>query len=228
LTSDALDRRAIPPFPGSAPDSQRPLETFRRVLDAERQCDADLAARAAETLVRERRLDRRIPRRLWPLLGAPDETPAMRAVRSFLAPEDDRVLLVLAGAVGTGKTVACGVALDGHPGLFVKAFELTQAGAFDAAFWDALRRTPLLVVDDLGTEPRDEKGWAAACLLALVDHRYDWLLKTIFTTNLDDSRFKATYCRGAGARTLDRLREAGAFVAVPGGSRRRPPGASAP
>lgn len=163
-----------------------------------------------------------IPERLLHLIESPKESPAIQAVRAFLEPTNTKTMLILAGGVGCGKTVAAAWAIDSRKtGLFVKAVELVRHGTYDREFWEQLGASPLLAIDDLGTEPRDEKGWAAANLDALLDARYDGARKTILTTNLTADDFKARYCAGAGIRTLDRIREIGTFFAVPGDSMRR-------
>lgn len=196
----------------------------------------------------ERRVARQIPARLWAHLDAPQETAPLAAVRDFMRPEDPRTFLVLAGGVGVGKTLAAAWGLDiefavrrrlkaeemrirgedpdgtGYVvrqvgGLFLSAMSLVRAGTFNDEFWADARETARLVIDDLGTEPRDDKGWAAANLADLLNHRYDWKLKTVLTTNLDFERFKAAY---VDLRLGDRLRECGTFFECAGDSLRRP------
>ncbi len=183
-----------------------------------------------------------IPERVQRLLDAPQRTDAVAAVRRFVA-DPDRTLLLLAGGVGCGKTVAACVGMDERDAAgeaaaakadawyspsgktsfrFVKAIDLTRAGTYDSDFWHELEVAGLLVIDDLGTEPRDEKGWASANLAALLDARYDACRKTIITTNLNAERFKAIYGNDGG-RLIDRLREAGSFVELAGASLRKAP-----
>lgn len=171
----------------------------------------------------------KIPERVIPLLANADDTDAVRKVLEFV--DGRKTLLVLAGGTGCGKTVAACVGLDSwvivengtvrRVGRFVKSIDLVRAGTFDGDFWDDLAEASMLVIDDLGTEPLDEKGWALANLAALIDQRYDANRKTILTTNLDVARFKARYCNDGG-RLADRIREAGAFVEFDGASLRRP------
>jgi len=172
-----------------------------------------------------------LPARVTKLLDSPDETEAVAKALEFLASET-RSLLVMAGGTGCGKTVAACVALDRYmtpdgwsmrrQGRFVKAIDLVRAGTFDGEYWDRLNCAPMLVVDDLGTEPLDEKGWALSNIAALIDRRYDACAKTILTTNLDVAKFKARYCATDGGRIIGRLREAGAFVEFDGESLRGP------
>jgi DNA replication protein DnaC len=162
-----------------------------------------------------------IPRRLWRLLDGTEpllDTEAMAAVRAFLG--SGKTFLVLAGGVGPGKTVAAAWAVEQRRGRMVKAIDLTRLGTYDEERWDELRSCPLLAIDDLGTEPRDEKGWAAANFEALLDHRYDWQAPTVLTTNLPFDAFKARYLTADGGRLRDRFMECGEFVEISEGSRR--------
>lgn len=163
-----------------------------------------------------------VPARVMPLMDEPEATQAVQAVIRFLHPDNPRTLLVLAGGVGTGKTVAACWAIGHDGGKFEKAIELVRHGLFEPEYWEGLKRAQLLVVDDLGTEPRDEKGYAAANLDALLDYRYDAQRPTILTTNLAKPDFELRYCAGTGIRTLDRLKEVGTFVGLSGGSMRKP------
>lgn len=228
----------------------------RRVYEVE--CAASLKQRREERL-QARRTTLGIPQRVWPLLDRPEETAALQAAREFLTSK--KTILILAGGVGTGKTVASAVVCDpavsirlgdmddfresfvdpvtgnvrfvgdDRPrpavveGRMVKALDLARAGMFgeESEIWDVCRVDKLLAIDDLGTEPKDAKGYYLASLFALLDHRYDWVRKTILTTNLSLEDFKATYCVGPGLRFLDRMREAGEFVNIAGKSMRVQP-----
>jgi DNA replication protein DnaC len=196
-------------------------ERRRRESEAERVLE-----RAWETAGIEPRVIR--------VLREPRPTTALRHVREFMADEHHTILL-LAGSPGNGKTVAACSALVGavrgdysmqadHIGRFVKAIDLVRAGTFDAAFWSGLRETPVLVIDDLGAEPLDEKGWALANLASLLDSRYDAEAKTILTMNLTPARFHARYCANDGGRLFDRIREVGTTVQIREPSMRRPRG----
>ena len=190
--------------------------------------DPEILDAMARDAVRRRKVKRdlaAIPPRVQPHLDNPDETEAVQAVRAFMA--SDRTLLVISGGVGTGKTIAGCVALEvafqsdgkGPTGTFLKAIDLVRAGSFNTDFWSQVAKVPVLVVDDLGTEPLDDKGWIIANIHALLDSRYDHCLKTIFTTNLPADKFKARYgCDGG--RLIDRLREVGTFISLAGSSMR--------
>jgi len=132
-----------------------------------------------------------------------------------------QTFLVLSGGVGVYKTGSACWALTVKPGRFVFAEELARlAGARDgedANQWRMTRGTPLLVLDDLGNEYVDDKGWMAKVIRGLFDYRYANRLKTIVTTNLDAKQFMAIY----GVPVFDRVREEGEFVDIHGKSNRR-------
>lgn len=104
--------------------------------------------------------------------------------------------LVLAGANGCGKThLAAAIAnqqLDaGHTDvMFIvapdlldhlrAAFNPQATTTYDRRF-DEIRNTPLLVLDDLGTE--SATPWAKEKFFQLLNHRYSALLPTVITTS---------------------------------------------
>lgn len=145
------------------------------------------------------------------------ETTALvqaRAWRSESAP-----LLVLAGDVGTGKSLAAAVVLAEHRAMLGRAnpwgrVELPAwTGWIHAPHlcryqpWDPLMReideAPMLVLDDLGEE--DETPRVKASISALLTTRVANFLPTIITTNVDRETFRSRY----GERVVDRLRGAG-------------------
>lgn len=214
-------------------------EQERKEAEEEQKRIAEMREKARLDAIRSRRIRIGIPQRAWSTLDAPAETAAMAAAMEF-ALKGPETLLVLAGGVGCGKSIAAWAAAEefakaaeerrgngfgampcSRPDArTLKAIDLARAGSFDREFWDALEEPRLLIIDDLGTEPLDEKGWALANLLALLDTRYDALSKTILTTNLPMPRFRARYCEDGG-RLLDRLREVGAFMEITDASLRR-------
>ena len=66
-------------------------------------------------------------------------------------------------------------------------------------------RYQLMIVDDLGVEPREvmELGDAYMPLIDLITTRYEEQLYTIFTTNLTPAQLEEKY----GKRIVDRLNE---------------------
>lgn len=192
---------------------------------------AEAGARAEEARAREESWEKRgIPPRLWPMFNAsvlgdeegPIDSPALRSVGTFVAPSERRTLLVLAGGVGTGKTVAAAWGCAFHSGRLAKAIDLIRIGMFDeSSALPVLAHCRLLAVDDLGMEPMDSKGYAYAAVYDLLDRRYDAALKTIITTNLTTDQFRERYGTGAGARLWDRIREIGVWFNISGPSLRR-------
>ena len=71
--------------------------------------------------------------------------------------------------------------------------------------WRNVMRYQLMIVDDLGTEPREvmEFGNVYTPLIDLITARYEEQLYTIFTTNLTPAQLEEKY----GKRIVDRLNE---------------------
>ena len=71
--------------------------------------------------------------------------------------------------------------------------------------WRNAMRYQLMIVDDLGTEPREvmEFGNVYTPLIDLITTRYEEQLYTIFTTNLTPAQLEEKY----GKRIVDRLNE---------------------
>lgn len=195
---------------------------YRERVEREQAEEVRVRAQSAR---RERldRLQRRgVPKRLWDSLLEPKETDALRVAREW-ASKRSPLFLVLAGGIGVGKTFAAAAAVaESDGGRFVKAIEIARAGQFNEEFWDKVHYAGLLAIDDLGTEPLDEKGWALAGLHALFDRRYDDARPTVITTNLPLDAFMARYGTDGG-RLRDRLRECGRWVNLAGESMRRAP-----
>ena len=72
-----------------------------------------------------------------------------------------------------------------------------------------------LVIDDLGVEYMDAKGFYLSLLNELVDKRYAAQLATVMTTNCNLVDFRARYREksdeGENGRILDRVKETGRF-----------------
>lgn len=109
--------------------------------------------------------------------------------------------LVLWGGYGAGKThLAAAIAnarlMAEQPALFVVVPDLLDylraAFAPDAESTvderlEAVRGTPLLILDDLGTQ--SPTPWAAEKLFQILNHRYTLQLPTVITTNLAPDEF---------------------------------------
>lgn len=152
----------------------------------------------------------------------PIECDALVSVCSFL--KSNHSLLVLSGGVGTRKTGSACYALVCGPGVFVTAEDLGQIALAktekNQEAWNRVRKAQTLIIDDLGLEYLDDKGWFFKVLNGLIDHRYSSKLKSIMTTNIDSNTFKQLY----GDRIVDRIREKGRWVNLGGISARRKAG----
>lgn len=172
-----------------------------------------------------------IPPRLGMLISEPDRmapTPAMAAVSQFLAEYEAGAggrlwypsatnILVLAGPHGVGKTVAAASMArwasvrsvagygwsKGETPLFHHAAELLSMGLYEHdEERRRIKRTPLLVVDDLGAEYMDGKGVWSSFVDWLINCRHEALGLSVITTNLDADHFRDRY----GPRVYDRMR----------------------
>lgn len=85
--------------------------------------------------------------------------------------------------------------------------------------WKNVMRYQLMIVDDLGTDPREvmEFGNVYTPLIDLITTRYEEQLYTIFTTNLTPAQLEEKY----GKRIVDRLNEMVEKVVFENGTYRR-------
>ncbi len=110
---------------------------------------------------------------------------------------DPQGWLILLGGYGCGKThLAAAIANErlaqGKPALFVVVPDLLDylrstyaphsAATYDERF-DKIRNTPLLILDDLGTQNTTE--WAREKLFQIFNYRYNARLPTVVTSNQD-------------------------------------------
>lgn len=139
---------------------------------------------------------------------------ALTAVQNWLA--SDRTILCLSGGVGLRKTGSACWALSQRAGRYVKASRLpalaTSVLDDERAAYSLLFRCQVLVLDDLGREYTDDKGFFAKIFNELLDERYERKLKTILTTNLTWAEFKTTY----GVRATSRMKESSRWVSLGG------------
>lgn len=135
--------------------------------------------------------------------------------------KDPRNCLLIIGTTGTGKThLASAIAnrlVDiGVPtrfGTFQNHLDKIK-GEFDTLgerhYLDDIKGTPMLVLDDLGKERQTE--WTHSILYDIVNYRYEHLLPTIFTSNLQVTDL-ANYC---GSAVWSRLNEMCDTIAMNG------------
>jgi len=208
-------------------------QAYRDECETKWSADWEAQREAAEAKLREDRaralvletanrlLESRIPRAPADHLSDHFETDALKVAIEF-SKQDDKTILILGGSKGVGKTIACCVAAWQTLGSvrFVLGMDLVRHGTYDTEFWADLENTNALVVDELGAEPLDEKGWALANILDLLHRRSLWRRKTWITLNLPIEPFFARYGTD-GERLRDKLRECGRYVEVKGKSLRR-------
>ena len=131
--------------------------------------------------------------------ASPDELSSLRRARQAAEAfaDNPRGWFVLIGPSGSGKThLAAAIsnawrALGQHDIMFVvtpdlldhlrATFNPQSPVSYDRRF-DELKRTPLLVLDDLGTE--SATPWAKEKLFQLLNYRHTAMLPTIITTSV--------------------------------------------
>ncbi len=152
----------------------------------------------------------------------PRPLDAWRHVRDFL--DSGQSFLVLSGGKGTGKTgSACWSLGQIDGGRFLDAPEITGMSIREKEQWDRVRGAPLVVLDDLGTERRDEKGYFIGGFFDLFNGCYSGCTRLVITCNISREQFASEPDQGGyGARVYDRLRETGRWVTVGGESIREP------
>lgn len=137
--------------------------------------------------------------------------------------------LILAGNYGTMKTTMAVAVLreciaQGHGGLLVpmcslvdNLFTMRTLNREEWARYETrIRSTPLLVIDDLGSENTDQ-SWVLSKVDSIITERYNKMLPVIVTTNLSKDELKNTY----SARIIDRLRNTSKYLAFDADSQRR-------
>ena len=156
------------------------------------------------------------PRTLRAVFDAsPEQTEAVVTLRAAFDRTPRPAIVVLQGGVGCGKSCAAALWAIQTGARWITAKALARLGYEDEL--TKLGRAGALVLDDLGTEYADAKGFFVSNLDGLIDDRYSRELPTVITTNVAPSDFKERY----GERIVDRIREAGKFIAVGGQSLRR-------
>lgn len=154
-----------------------------------------------------------------PVLGGDElqETTAIVALRQWKFSK--AMLVVLAGDVGTGKSLAAAYALWDHLVTRTPVNPWGQKVAPDGRLWIAaphlarlkswspevaeVERAPILVLDDLGEERTSDES--VELISSLLTTRMGNMLPTIVTTNLNGESFQARY----GARIIDRIKQSG-------------------
>lgn len=139
------------------------------------------------------------------------------ALRDFHT--DERGIRILAGGVGSGKTLAAIRWLAEHGGsrpVFLRVSEFETVSRYDREARAQWKGATALVFDDLGAEYADAKGNFLADLDELIDVYAGRFARLIITTNLTPAQFKERYL----ARILSRLRANARWKSLQGADRR--------
>ncbi len=166
------------------------------------EIDLEEASRAATPQVRE--LEARIMRRRMleagvpeehvanlalsaqGIVAAPAECDALAKVRALYAePPEGRTIVMLSGGLGVRKTgSACWLLGKGDGGVYVEADELLAVKIEDPKRYLKLKHAPLVVIDELGTEIPDEKGYWLKTFGVLFNSWYASRARVVMTSNL--------------------------------------------
>lgn len=164
----------------------------------------------------------------------------IKKVAEWLVSENKKPGLLLYGKVGTGKTIMANSVQDLVYSIFCneetkKQLHFLKVTATDLAeylvkeqmpnevdgkfLFNQAKKTKLLYIDDIGTEnPIIKKyGNEITPFIELLEYRYDNMLTTIITSNLDNQGFENFYNK----RVSDRIREMFSTVAYIGESYRK-------
>ena len=157
----------------------------------------------------------------------------LNLIAKFLTGGSKKFGLMFCGLCGNGKTTwakALQLLVSGlnhkNPTInlyyvfpLCKAKDLAMRSKGNYNDWRNVMLYQLMIVDDLGTEPREvmEFGNVYTPLIDLITTRYEEQLYTIFTTNLTPAQLEEKY----GKRIVDRLNEMVEIVVFENESYRR-------
>lgn len=137
---------------------------------------------------------------------------AAQAVANWLTSSDKNKNLNLCGSVGVGKSTILGSLMDflneteyQYHKVLVTANKVAEIALCSESSWEILTKKPILLIDDVGTEPYEVKEYGNVYLpfTELLEHRYNRNLTTVITTNLTIADINSKY----GARVADRVNE---------------------
>jgi DNA replication protein DnaC len=160
-----------------------------------------------------------------------DHPDAVHWVSRYLRSPTTAQSLLIVGPTGTGKTwqaygalraVVCTAASPTWAATTFADFTaaLRPSGRDPAAAMRTYRDANLLLLDDLGAAKSSE--WVEETTYRLLNHRYEAMLPSIFTTNLPLAELR----EGLGDRLASRLVEICQRVVLTGADRRRQPAAT--
>lgn len=182
-------------------------QTALRVADEQRFAEERAhAAQAARLAVGEAIAWSQVPRHHLAQFWALNANQARSRVS-----QNDFTILVLYGAVGSGKTMAAAewVWNDAKPrgGMFLTMTQFQFMSPYDEHKMRRITTCCRLVLDDVGTEYSDKSGAFTSKFETVLNARYCEKLPTILTTNLTCDEF----CRRYGPRVARRVHETGGF-----------------
>lgn len=132
-------------------------------------------------------------------------------------PHNERENIVFTGPGGVGKTfllnaVFARVVERGHSGIRVTAYRMLEGmrkkhmgSEADAESFEAMIAAPILLIDDLGTEPM-LRNVTVEYLFTLLNERCAQRLHTVIATNLSPNQIKERYGERVASRLLDTSR----------------------
>lgn len=180
---------------------------------------------------RRQALERGIPERILHSVydRPPRQTLALQTVRTFMNARD-KSILVLSGPNACGKTSAAAWAClppleadwpDPLPGLFVRLVDLEAAGRFSELLLK-VRKSPLVVLDDLGAAHFGVSGFTSSLVDDVVDAIYQACHKLILTTDLaiapdPSDPSKSCLAHVVSKRVMSRIKDAGVIETRLGG-----------
>lgn len=139
-------------------------------------------------------------------------------IAQWLADPREKPWLLLMGLYGNGKSTLARALSDtvrayaeqelGYNKFLVSYYDakyLSELFIRDRAAFDRIADTDLLVIDDLGIEPKEvlAYGMTHTPVVDIITHRYNRDLMTVITTNLEGRDLAPRY----GQRIVDRLHE---------------------
>lgn len=115
--------------------------------------------------------------------------------------------MLVYGSIGTGKTYITVAAMNRIINANIYCRYITEHELLELYFqkryddFNAYKKVPVLVIDELGK--RELTDWQMIQLEELISYRYNYLLPTIYITNMKEDEFKSF----VGDRIASRLRE---------------------
>mgnify|MGYP001034848372 CR=1 FL=1 len=199
------------------------------------ECAANAKASGGDVLTQwriaraEYECDTRFPRRF--VAANIDHLDVDAWVRRYDSSPKDSPSLLIAGPTGTGKTwqaygalrlVVCSPAAPTWAATTFADFTaaLRPSGKDPEGAMATYREAGILLLDDLGAAKSSE--WVEETTYRLLNHRYEAMLPSIFTTNLPLAELR----EGLGDRLASRLVEICQRVVLTGADRRRQPAAT--